>query len=706
MKTFNISFRRSLLWLVALTALPIKAMAAPAQLSIEPFTIQAGESKEMTIYLTNPDDEITLVQFDLRLPEGLNISQTGGELDIDIAGRTTWRKHSLDANQLESRLYRFLLASSSNAVLDGADGAVIKVTLMAGDNFTGGTVRLENILLVTPDEKETHQGTYELELSGTPDIQLNEGFYYVQNVASGNYINCGGNWGTHIIADKLGFELLLTRAEDGKHWKLISCIRSNIGGDGALGTEGYVDNYEGTDLMLASIGDDVYAILADNGKYLTTNAVDNLVDFNGMSPDDSKAQWRFIDAEEVFMGRLKALETASAENPIDATFLIPCPNVNNAKDNRMTSWNMDSGTAYYNYGISVIDAEPILEFFRSVDNGSNAPFSFLQDVTLLPGRYKLQAQGFYRDGDYAEAAHRHSDGNEQIDAFLTAGDASTPLKSIFEQISSSQKRGWSTWTSLGYIPNTMAEASYTFQAGAYDNELFFDVSEEDAKNPVCFGIRGRESFHYNNWTTIDNFRLTYYGAVPPEPEVTASLSIEPFTIQPGESKEMTIDLTNPDDEITLVQFDLQLSEGLSIKQTGGEYDIDIAGRTTWRRHSLDANEVGTRRYRFLLSSSSNTVLSGTEGAIIKVTLTAANSFTEGTAKFEDILLVTPDEKELKPKNFSIPISKGDGINATKVDGKPVSVYDYTGRRLAAPQRGVNLLRMSDGTVRKVVNSLR
>lgn len=357
MKTYNISFLRSLLWLVALTALPFKAMAAPAQLSIEPFTIQAGESKEMAISLTNPDDEITLVQFDLRLPEGLNISQTGGELDIDITDRTTWRKHSLEANELSSGLYRFLLASSSNAILNSTEGPIVKIMLTASNGFTGGTVRLENILLVTPDEKETHQETYELALTGT--------------------------------------------------------------------------------------------------------------------------------------------------------------------------------------------------------------------------------------------------------------------------------------------------------------------------------------------------------------QVTTSLSIiEPLTIQRGESKEMTIDLTNPDDEITLVQFDLQLPEGLSIKQTGGEYDIDIAGRTTWRKHSLDANEIGNRRYRFLLASSSNAVLSGTEGAIIKVTLTAANGFAGGTAKFEDILLVTPDEKEIRPKAFSIYIDKGDGINATKLDGKPVSVYDYTGRRLTAPQRGVNLLRMSDGTVRKVVSSVR
>ena len=63
---------------------------------------------------------------------------------------------------------------------------------------------------------------------------------------------------------------------------------------------------------------------------------------------------------------------------------------------------------------------------------------------------------------------------------------------------------------------------------------------------------------------------------------------EPFDVKAGETKEMVIDLTNPEDEITLVQFDLGLPTGLTLKQVGGEYDIDMCDRTTWRRHSLDS----------------------------------------------------------------------------------------------------------------------
>ena len=72
---------------------------------------------------------------------------------FNIAGRTTSRKHSLDIYAQPDGSIRFLLASNSNALLSGSDGAIIKVTLVAGDTFTEGSViSLENILLVSPDE--------------------------------------------------------------------------------------------------------------------------------------------------------------------------------------------------------------------------------------------------------------------------------------------------------------------------------------------------------------------------------------------------------------------------------------------------------------------------------------------------------------------------------------------------------------------------
>ena len=50
---------------------------------------------------------------------------------------------------IESKKYYF-----SNATLSGTSGAVIAITLVANDLYQSGDVKLEKILLVTPDEKE------------------------------------------------------------------------------------------------------------------------------------------------------------------------------------------------------------------------------------------------------------------------------------------------------------------------------------------------------------------------------------------------------------------------------------------------------------------------------------------------------------------------------------------------------------------------
>ena len=324
---------------------PRRAAADAARLSIDPsFSIKAGETKEMTIDLTNPNDEITLVQFDLRLPSGLSVKQTGGDYVYDIADRTTWRKHSLEANATGG-IIRFLLASSSNATLSGTEGGIITITVTADNNFSGGDIKLENILMVSPDEKETKQDTY----------------------------------------------------------------------------------------------------------------------------------------------------------------------------------------------------------------------------------------------------------------------------------------------------------TYTV------------------------------------------------GQTAPTPSTSAVLAIEPFNITEGGEAEMVIDLTNPNDEITLVQFDLRLPDGISVKQTGGDYVYDIAGRTSWRKHSLDANETDGI-VRFLLASSSNAVLDGTEGAIITMTLKADNTYKGGTVKLENILLVTPDEKEIKPADLNYNIgSTGISTITTDAIDRNTPIYNLRGQRLAAPQKGINII---------------
>lgn len=134
--------------LIALAVLPLTAAAqSQTKLSVDDFTIKAGETKTLTVNLDNPDMTVTLVQFDMELPEGLSVAKDGDDYLMDLA-RTTYKKHSLDYNPENGRV---LLSSSSNKTLDGNSGAIIKIDLTAAATFETGTITLKNIEIVSPD---------------------------------------------------------------------------------------------------------------------------------------------------------------------------------------------------------------------------------------------------------------------------------------------------------------------------------------------------------------------------------------------------------------------------------------------------------------------------------------------------------------------------------------------------------------------------
>ena len=162
------NIRRLVAALVVALLAPAASFAADPTLSIESFTIKAGETKEMLIDLTNPGTEITLVQFDLRLPSGLSIAEEEDEMLIDIAGRTTYKKHSLDANAIDG-ITRFLLSSTKNSVISGESGAIISIMLTASASFNGGDIMLEGQRLVMPDAVATtyKPATYTYHIEGT-----------------------------------------------------------------------------------------------------------------------------------------------------------------------------------------------------------------------------------------------------------------------------------------------------------------------------------------------------------------------------------------------------------------------------------------------------------------------------------------------------------------------------------------------------------
>lgn len=142
--------------------------------------------------------------------------------------------------------------------------------------------------------------------------------------------------------------------------------------------------------------------------------------------------------------------------------------------------------------------------------------------------------------------------------------------------------------------------------------------------------------------------------IPSKVLATNKLEMEPFAIKGGETQKLFIDLEN-DMNITAVQFDLLLPEGLSIQCDSSEEPlVDITERTTLRNHSLMVSAI-TGGYRILLASTKNSVIKGSSGALIMAFLYASSSFSGGIITLTNIELVTPDEMKINPVPFSVSI---------------------------------------------------
>lgn len=166
-----------------------------------------------------------------------------------------------------------------------------------------------------------------------------------------------------------------------------------------------------------------------------------------------------------------------------------------------------------------------------------------------------------------------------------------------------------------------------------------------------------------------------------------TIDMEPLTIAPGESRELTITLQNADMDVTMVQADLTLPQGLTLT---GEYVL--GNRTTERNHQLYMSGQNGQ-HRLMLASPQNALLSGTEGAVVRLTLTADDSFQSGDIVLSNMLCASPTLQAARQQQAVLRLSGTDGITDISATGQAAgkNVYTLSGQRMAAPRKGVNII---------------
>ena len=180
-----------------------------------------------------------------------------------------------------------------------------------------------------------------------------------------------------------------------------------------------------------------------------------------------------------------------------------------------------------------------------------------------------------------------------------------------------------------------------------------------------------------------------------DPALFNTLAITDAEVCKGRQIILPVKMNNTE-SITALQFDLTLPAGVSIaKNAQGKYIVEKTGRCA--DHTLNVSKPGDANvYKVLLYITPVENITGSEGAVLNVTLETSESMTEGDYEvtISNINLTTPDETKITPAdvtckltvNNSIPgDSNGDGsIDVTDIVsianailGRPSNSFDAT-----------------------------
>ena len=297
--------------------------------------------------------------------------------------------------------------------------------------------------------------------------QVEEGTYYVQNVATGKFLQGGSYWGTRAIVGEHASVPFTLKLVGQDAYTFDSHISNGNGSQYLSAAElPYVDGASAA-LKVKKVADGVFTICNADGKYLHAVADSVQVSFRTTSAVTSNAyRWRLVPEKEL----LTSMPNASMETPVDVTFLVQDANFGR-NDQRYSAWQWSSDcTNNKNEG--------------AVENycveSWHSTFTFSQQLTGIPnGIYGLKAQGFYR-----------VDGSDRTAPVLFAGNQTQP----FGLLSGGE--------------SSMAAASASFSDGKY---ALPEVLVEVTDGTLTIGVRNTSNTSI--WVIWDNMELTYYGDV-------------------------------------------------------------------------------------------------------------------------------------------------------------------------------------------------
>ena len=397
-----------------------------------------------------------------------NVAVTDGTLtiglNVDKAGQTGW--HTIQIYELGQYAPAKIAYQAKRADLNTAitDANTNYTALTNGqDEFAQaiadaqGVYDSNKVTVAQVDEAIAAIRAAVKALIAANPAEIAEGSYYIKN-NNGLYLAAGANWGTHAVVNADGLDYNVALA-DGKY--TLDSQVSNGGNSHFLNGE-WNDG--------AAFGWSVYKVSADqvvigNGTQYLTAADNNEV---GLVADiTDAAKWTFIAAEDMLAAKMAALEAATAETPVDATFLLKGANFSR-NDLRNNAWIVTR-----NGGNMTIGGPSANRATYGCELWNNT-FDVHQDLADLPqGVYEFRIDGYSTNGT----------------GYVYANEAVAPF--------TFQTSAANFATALDNIGNGQFSYNTSGQVIVFDGNL-------------TVGLK-RDVNSSADWTVFDNARLVYYG---------------------------------------------------------------------------------------------------------------------------------------------------------------------------------------------------
>lgn len=188
----------------------------------------------------------------------------------------------------------------------------------------------------------------------------------------------------------------------------------------------------------------------------------------------------------------------------------------------------------------------------------------------------------------------------------------------------------------------------------------------------------------------------------------ANLQINDFSIKAGEKKTITLDLVNPDTEVSGFNCVLFFPEGITVdKKKTGKYNFTFnADAERDVSHTVSSGDKNGGISIVVMSMEADELVGESGDPVLDIPVTASESIESGTYQIkvtaQDIVNCT-GTKSYKPEDYICTVTVEGvltGING--VNGENVeAVYNLSGQKISNAHRGINIVQTNNG-VKKTI----